>query len=324
MTSLGYKLSSEEHRPNDLVRYARMAEDAGFDLAMISDHYHPWTDAEGQAPFVWCTLGGVAQATKRLRVGTAVTCPTMRVHPAIVAQAAATAADMFEGRFVFAVGTGENLNEHVIGRGWPEPKIRLAMLEEAIAVIRRLWTGEMVSHHGTFYTVDSARIYTRPAQPPPLVIAADHHKSATLAGRLGDGLISTTPSDRVVKTFEDAGGKGKPRYVEMTVLWADDEKKARETARALWPIAGLPGPMMQELPLPRHFELLAPLVTEEAMAKNVTTGPDPEKHVAAIQRHVAAGFDHVVVHQIGPDQAGFLHFYEKEVLPRLRRTRAAA
>jgi coenzyme F420-dependent glucose-6-phosphate dehydrogenase len=323
MVELGYKLSSEEHRPNDLVRFARMAEDAGFALAMISDHYHPWTDAEGQSPFVWCTLGGIAHATRRLRVGTAVTCPTFRVHPAIVAQAAATAADMFEGRFVFAVGTGENLNEHVLGQRWPEPGVRLAMLEEAIGVIRQLWTGELTSHHGRYYTVEEARIYTRPSTPPALVIAADHDKSAMLAGRLGDGLISTSAEAALVSAFEGAGGKGKPKYVEISVLWAEDEKKARAEATRLWPIAGTPGPLMQELPLPRHFEAVGALVTEDAIAAKVTCGSDPEAHLEAIRKCVAAGFDQVVVHQIGPDQAGFLRFYEKKILPTLPGTLAA-
>jgi G6PDH family F420-dependent oxidoreductase len=324
MVELGYKLSSEEFRPNDLVRYARMAEDAGFGLAMISDHFHPWTDAEGQAPFVWCTLGGVAQATRRIRVGTAVTCPILRVHPAIVAQAAATAADMFEGRFIFGIGSGEHLNEHVVGQRWPEPSVRLAMLEEAITILRALWSGETVSHHGAYFTVEAARLYTRPDVPPPLVIAADHEKSAALAGRLGDGLISTAPSEEVVKIFSGAGGLGKPRFVEITALYADDEAKAREMARQIWPIAGIPGPLMQELPMPRHFEALTPLVTADAIADHVTCGPDPEKYFEAVQRAVAAGFDHVIVHQIGPDQAGFIRFYEREVLPALRALPAAA
>jgi G6PDH family F420-dependent oxidoreductase len=321
---LGYKLSSEEHAPNDLVRYAALAEDAGFGFAMASDHFHPWTSRDGQSPFVWCTLGAIAHATKRIRVGTAVTCPTMRIHPAIVAQAAATAADMFEGRFLFAVGTGENLNEHVTGRRWPEPLVRLAMLEEAVEIIRKLWSGDVVSHHGRFYDVEAARLFTRTEPAPPLLIAADHAKSAALSGRLADGLVSTTPDASIVSDFEAAGGKRKPKFIEIDVCWGDDEKTARERARRLWPIAGLPGPILQELAAPRFFEALEPMVTESTIAATVACGPDPEKHVEMIEKCVAAGFDHVLVHQIGPEQAAFIDFYQRRILPRISRVDKAA
>jgi coenzyme F420-dependent glucose-6-phosphate dehydrogenase len=324
MVELGYKLASEEHRSNDLVEHAKMAEDAGFGLAMISDHFHPWTDREGQSPFVWAVLGGIARATKRLRIGTSVTCPTMRIHPAIIAQAAATVADMFEGRFFLGVGSGENLNEHILGEGWPEPRVRLAMLEEAIDLIRRLWTGELTSHDGSFYTVEGARIFTRPAEPPPLYVAGDHEKSAELAGRLGDGLLCASANEGSVKTFEASGGEGKAKIAEMTVCWADDEEKARAMAKEIWPIAGMTGPLTQELKLPSHFEAVAAMVTEEAIGENVVCGPDPERHLEKIREFVEAGYDSVVVHQIGPDQRGFFRFYEREVRPLLGQVRKAA
>src|SRR5438874_1921006 len=171
MVTLGYKLSSEEFAPNDLVRFGRMAEDNGFEFALISDHFHPWVDAQGQSPFVWSVIGGLAQATRRLVVGTGVTCPTIRVHPAIVAQAAATSMAMLEGRFFLGVGTGESLNEHVVGARWPAIEDRKEMLEEAVAIIRQLWRGGYQDHHGRHYTVENARLYTLPSRPPAIMVA---------------------------------------------------------------------------------------------------------------------------------------------------------
>jgi G6PDH family F420-dependent oxidoreductase len=324
MVEIGYKLSSEEHRPNDLVRYARMAEDAGFTFALISDHYHPWIDRQGQSPFVWCVIGGIAHATRRLRLGTGVTCPTVRTHPAIVAQAAATAAAMMEGRFFFGVGTGENLNEHVIGEGWPETAVRQERLREAIEVIRLLWRGGMQSHHGLHYTVENARLYTLPETPPPLLIAAGGPKSAALAATLGDGLVGTSADRAMLAKFDEAGGRGKLKVGELTVCWAADERSARRTAREWWPTAAMESSLAWELPLPRHFEDVAVLVTEEAVAESVVCGPDADRHVEGLRKYAEAGYDHVCVHQVGPDQQGFLEFYEREVLPRLSGLRAAA
>jgi coenzyme F420-dependent glucose-6-phosphate dehydrogenase len=321
---IGYKLSSEEHGPNDLVRYARAAERAGFTFALISDHFHPWTDRQGQSPFVWAVIGGVAQATERLRLGTGVTCPTVRLHPAIVAQAAATAAAMMPGRFFLGVGTGENLNEHVVGQGWPETTVRQERLAEAVQIIRRLWEGGLVSHHGRHYTVENARLYTRPETPPPLYVAAGGLRSARLAAELGDGLIGTDPDAEMLHAFDEAGGRGKPRYAEVTVCWAPDEAQARRTAREVWPTSAMESALSWELPLPSHFEAVAELVTEDAVAEVVTCGPDPTRHAEAIEKYVRAGYDHVCVHQVGPDQEGFLRFYEREVLPRLGADRRQA
>jgi len=204
--SVGYSLSCEEHRPDDLVRFARRAEEAGFAYASISDHYHPWIGRQGNSPFVWSVLGGIARETQRLRVGTGVTCPTTRYHPAIVAQAAATVAAMMPGRFFLGVGTGEYLNEHIFGDRWPPHEVRAQMLEKAISIIRSLWQGKDVSHHGRYYTVENARLYTLPDEPPPIVVAAAGPRSAEMAGRLGDGLINYSPDPDVVKRFNGAGG----------------------------------------------------------------------------------------------------------------------
>jgi G6PDH family F420-dependent oxidoreductase len=315
---LGYALSSEEHRPNDLVRQARQAEEAGFSFALISDHYHPWIDRQGQSPFVWGVIGGIAQATERLRLGTGVTCPTIRLHPAIVAQAAATAASMMPGRFFLGVGTGENLNEHILGDRWPAHDLRLAMLEEALAVIRQLWQGGTQTFRGRFYTVENARVYTLPEEPTPIMVAASGPKAAEAAGRLGDGLIGTSPQAELLQTFDGAGGAGKPRYGQLTVCWAPDEATARRTAHEWWPNAGLQGELSQDLPTPAHFQQASQLVTEDAIAQSIVCGPDPQKHVEQIQQYFDAGYDHVYVHQVGPDQEGFFDFYRREVMPRLQ------
>ena len=315
MVEIGYKLSSEEHRPQDLVHNAQRAEAAGFPFALISDHYHPWIDRQGQAPFVWAVIGGLAQVTKRMRIGTAVTCPIIRTHPAIIAQAAATAAAMLPRRFMFGVGSGENLNEHVVGQRWPTADVRRDMLEEAVEVIRLLWQGGQQDHRGRFFTVENARLYTLPDEPPPIFMAASGELAAETAGRLGDGLIATAPKAELVKKFEAAGGRGKPRYVEMSVCWARDEAQARRTAHEWWPNAAVKGELSAELPLPRHFEQAAGMVDEAAVAEEIICGPDPERHIGAIRKHVEAGFDHVCVHQVGPDQQGFIEFYERQVLP---------
>jgi coenzyme F420-dependent glucose-6-phosphate dehydrogenase len=316
MVQLGYALSSEEHPPNNLVRFAQQAEEAGFAFAMISDHYHPWIDRQGHSPFVWSVVGGIAQVTERLALGTGVTCPIIRLHPAIIAQAAATAAAMLPGRFMLGVGTGENLNEHILGDYWPPHDLRLAMLEEAVEVIRLLWQGGTQTHRGCFYVVENARLYTLPDELPPIIVAASGSKSAEAAGRIGDGLCSTVPQQEIVEHFEAAGGTGKPRYGQLTVCWARDEASARRTAHEQWPNAGLKGELSQELPTPAHFEQAAKLVREDDVAEVIVCGPDAARHIAKIQKYAEAGYDHIYVHQVGPDQEGFLQFYAKEVLPK--------
>jgi G6PDH family F420-dependent oxidoreductase len=318
MAEIGYALSSEEHNPNDLVQYARRAEEMGFSFALISDHFHPWVDRQGHSPFVWSVIGGIAQATRRLRLGTGVTCPTIRIHPAIIAQAAATAGAMMPGRFFLGLGTGENLNEHILGDRWPSHDVRLEMLEEAVEVIRLLWQGGVQSYWGFHYTVENARLYTLPEQLPPIMIAASGPASAEVAGQLGDGLISTAPDKEVVKEFEAAGGASKPHYGQLTVCWAEDEAQAKRTAYEIWPNAGLKGELSQELPMPAHFEQAAKMINEEAVAQDVICGPDPERHIEGIKKFIDAGYDYVYIHQVGPDQEGFFQFYKKEVLPRFR------
>jgi G6PDH family F420-dependent oxidoreductase len=315
MVEIGYALSSEEHGPRDLVHHARRAEEVGFRYAMISDHFHPWIDRQGHSPFVWSTLGGIAQATTRLRVGTGVTCPIIRSHPAMVAHAAASVACMMPGRFMLGVGTGEALNEHITGKRWPPYAKRAAMLEEAISIIRELWQGGTRSCDGAYFTVENARVYDLPDPLPPINVAAAGPRGAAMAGRLGDGLVNYSADPSVVETFENGGGRGKPKFVQLNVCWAADEAEARRTAHAICPTVGLPGELGQYLHTPAQYEQAIALVTEEKIAETVVCGPNPDRHIAQIQKYVDAGYDHIHVDQIGPDQEGFFRFYEREVLP---------
>ncbi|MFC7383591.1 TIGR03557 family F420-dependent LLM class oxidoreductase [Sphaerisporangium rhizosphaerae] len=317
MTTFGYFLSSEEHGPRELVRQAELAERTGFENLWISDHYHPWLDEQGQSPFVWSVIGAIAQATS-LPVTTAVTCPLVRIHPAVIAQAAATSAAISQGRFRLGIGTGEALNEHILDTRWPPAAERLEMLEEAVEVMRRLWTGELVTHRGTHYKVDTARLYTLPDQPPPVYISGFGDKSVELAGRIGDGYICTGPAAELVEKFHAAGGRGKPVQGGLKVCHAEDAAQARKTVHRLWPTQGIQGEASQLLPLPRHFEQLAEMVSEQDATASTPCGPDPDEHVEAIKKYIDAGFDEIYISQIGPDQEAFFDFYAKEVLPRLR------
>jgi len=322
IVQIGFWISSEEHGPLEMVRAAQRAEQAGFPYVQISDHFHPWIDRQGQSPFVWSVIGGIA-ATTKLTVGTGVTCPTIRIHPAVVAQAAATSSVMLDGRFILGVGTGENLNEHVVGRGWPPLETRREMLEEAIEVLRLLFRGGERSFRGTYFTVEDARLYTLGETPPPIYVAAGGPKMAQVAGRIGDGLISSAPNRETVAKFEGAGGAGKPRYIEVQVCWGRDAATARRLVHELWPTGALGGQLAQEIRRPADFEAAAEPITMEKSTKDAPVGPDPEPYVKAIQKCVDAGFDHVGLHQVGPDQDGFLDFWERELRPALDRQEAA-
>jgi coenzyme F420-dependent glucose-6-phosphate dehydrogenase len=318
--AIGLALSSEEHPPNELVRQALLGEMAGFGYALVSDHFHPWVDAQGHSPFVWSVIGAIAQVTDNLRVGTGVTCPIIRIHPAVIAQAAATCAAMMPGRFFLGLGTGENLNEHITGAPWPAADERQDMLEEAIGIIRLLWEGGDRTRRTTHYRVENARIYTLPDPLPEIYVAASGEQAAEMAAKIGDGLISTAPKEETIKQYERAGGNGKPKYGQVTVCWDTDEKRARKTAHETWPNAAIGGELSQELPIPRHFEQAAEMVTEDDVAERVACGPDPERHVESIKKYLDAGYDHVYVHQVGKDPVkhdGFFEFYKTEVLPRL-------
>jgi G6PDH family F420-dependent oxidoreductase len=313
---VGYFLSSEEFGPRELVRQAQLAEESGFHGLWISDHFHPWSEHQGHSPHVWGVIGAVAQVTSKMTLTTAVTCPTVRIHPAIVAQAAATSALLLEGRFTLGLGTGEALNEHIFGGRWPRAAERLEMLEEAVDVIRMLWLGGMRSHRGRHYLVENARIYDLPDPLPPIVISGFGPRSTELAARIGDGFCTIGPRKELVDLFRRAAGPDKPVIGGMKVCWDEREDRARATAHRLWPNDALPGELGQILPTPAHLEQACTLVTEDMVAEQVPCGPDLERHVQAIERFAEAGFDEVYLQQIGDGHERFFEIYAREILPR--------
>ena len=315
MAEIGVFLSSEEHGPERLLDQARQSEEAGFSSLLISDHFHPWTGTQGESPFVWSVIGAISAVT-HMKVTTGVTCPTVRISPVILAQAAATAQRLLDGRFVFGVGSGEALNEHILGDHWPSAPVRQDMMAEAIEVIRKLWEGGNVIHEGRFYSVDNARIYSLPGTPPPIPISAFGPASAHLAAEIGDGLVTVQPDGHMVDSYRKSGGNG-PVIGAVKLCWSQDETTAVKTAHQLWPTECLPGQQMQELPMPAHFEEAASLVTADMVREKIPCGPDPERHVEAINAFLEVGFDEVYVNQIGTDWPGFLDFYRRELAPRL-------
>jgi G6PDH family F420-dependent oxidoreductase len=297
-----------------MVRVGQQATQSGFADLMLSDHFHPWTDRQGNSPFVWSVIGALA-ATTDARIGTGVTCPTFRIHPAIIAQAAATSATMCD--FFLGVGSGEALNEHILGDKWPNADVRLAMLEESVELLRLLWQGEDTSFEGEFFVVENARIYNVPDDPIPVMVSAFGPKAAEVAGRIGDGFVTTSPDADNIKVFQQHGGKGKPVLAMVKVCWHEDEAQAKKLAYEIWPNSGLTGELAQVLPTPSHFEQACEMVTEEMATKGKALGPDPERYVKSIQEHLDAGITEIYVQQIGPDQEGFMRFWNAEVAPRL-------
>jgi G6PDH family F420-dependent oxidoreductase len=316
MAQYGYSLMCELYHPNDLLDQAARAEEAGFDFLTISDHIHPWLYSHEHSPYAWSVLGALAVQTRRVDLVSLVTCPTIRYHPAIVAQKAATVAAMSGGRFHLGLGAGENLNEHVVGKGWPPARVRHEMLEEAIDIMRALWSGGYHSHDGRHYTVQDARIFTLPDEPPPVHVAASGAKSIALAARTGGGLIAVQPSADLTQAFDKAAGSGKPKYGQITVSVDDDEARARRVAYERWRFA-VPGwKVMAELPNPINFEAATAHVREEDVAENISCGPDVDRHAAAIRRWTDAGFDRVAIVQAGEPER-FFQMWEQELRPRL-------
>jgi coenzyme F420-dependent glucose-6-phosphate dehydrogenase len=318
LPAFGYTLSSEEFGPRDLVAFAQRAEELGFDFCAISDHFHPWTQAQGHSPFVWSVLGGVAAATEHIRVGTGVTCPILRTHPAIVAHASATTAQLFEGRFFFGVGSGENLNEHILGDRWPRPELRLAMLAEAVEVIRALWTGETVDYDGTFYEVENAKLFDPPPEDTPIIVSAFGSKAADLAGHIGDGFWGHGSDTDALAAFAEAGGSG-PRFAQVNVCIGDDTDACLQTVREQWPNTAIPGQLSQDLPTWTHFEQATGLVRLEDIEGKVPCGPDHQPIVERVREFLANGIDHVYLHQIGPDQEALFQRWAGGLAEELRR-----
>jgi G6PDH family F420-dependent oxidoreductase len=304
---IGYWLSSEEHAPKDLVENAKRAEAAGFDHVLISDHIHPWVDEQGHSPFVWGVLGAIAQATERIQVGTAVTCPLIRVHPAIVAHAAATAQSLFDGRFFLGVGTGENLNEHVLGDRWPRADERLEMLEEAVELIKKLFGGDYETYRGKHYTVEQLKLYDAPEQPAPVIVAAKAENAAKLAAAIGDGTMNTTPDAEIVKAFKEAGGTG-PIYGKVTGAFASSVESALKIAKERQPNVAMGGDLSTEVALPRDFAAIAELVREEDLEEPLVLGNDPAMWREHLDQYERAGFTHAALHDVSTNQAEFIEF----------------
>jgi coenzyme F420-dependent glucose-6-phosphate dehydrogenase len=308
----GYTCSSEEFEASDLARLAVQAEDAGFEFVTVSDHFHPWTDSQGHSPFAWSTVGAIAALTQDVRIGTGVTCPLIRYHPTVIAQAAATVAELSGGRFFLGVGTGEALNEHITGDRWPPANVRQDMLAEAVAIMRQLWTGDNVDHEGDFYVVENARLYSLPEEAPSIFWAAAGEQSARLAGQHADGLWATSPSLDTVEAYRDAGGRGEI-IGQLSVCYGTDREQAIATAHHVWPNAAIPGQLSQDLPTPAHFEQASQLVTPELIADQIVCGDDAAAVVKAVSEYAEAGFTMLHFHQIGPDQNRFLDWWRNEL-----------
>lgn len=317
MVHIGYTLSSEEHRANDLIEQAVQAEELGFAFASISDHFHPWMDSQGHSPFVWSVLGGIAARTSKIPMMTGVTPLSLHYHPTILAQAVATVADMMPGRFSFGVGTGEALNEHIMGDTWPPVSIRQEMMEESLEIIRELWEGNYTTIEGAYYTVHNARLYTLPEKLPEIIMSATGPESGSIAGEMADALVSTSPNKEVVDAFHAAGGMDKPTYGQIHVCYDEDEEQAKQTALDIWGYTVLGGQASQELSLPKHYqEAIEPFATPDLVAESVVCGPDVDKIHEKIQTYVDAGFTHVYLHQVGPDQQGFFDMAKRDILPK--------
>ncbi len=319
MVAIGYTIMGEQAGPKQLVADAVRAEAAGFDFLAASDHFFPWLDEQGHSPYTWSVLGAVAQATSRIELMTYVTCPTMRYHPAVVAQKAATVQLLSDGRFTLGVGAGEHLNEHVTGAAWPPVDVRHEMLVDALEIIRDLFAGETVTRRGTQLQTENARLWDLPSTPPPIGVAVSGPESCRIAGTLGDAMIAVQPDAELGERFAADGGAGKPRIGQAALSYDVDQSAA--TKRALeqfrWFVGGWD--VMAELPGPKHFAAASELVREEDIRRQVPCGDDVDEHVGAVRRFVEAGFTHVAVVQIGGDAQGpFLDWAERELLPALR------
>lgn len=319
MTQFGYTAMCEQVPVRQLVSDLVTAEQAGFDFSVMSDHYFPWLEEQGHSGYAWAVLGAAAQATRRLPLMTFVTCPSFRYHPAVVAQKAATVGVLSGGRFTLGLGAGENLNEHVIGGGWPAARARHERLGEAAQIIRGLFGGDYFSFRGRHFEVDRAKLYDLPDKPVPIGIAVSGADSVRLAAEHADGMIATEPDGSLVDGFNRAGGADRPKYGQLPVCYDRDEAAARARARRLWRWGASGWHVMSELPEPRAFDAASQQVSEDDIAELVSCGPDTARHVAAVKKYTDAGFTHVALVQVGADQQHqFIGWAEHELLPALR------
>lgn len=319
MTTFGYTMMCEQAGPKELVGHVQAAERAGFEFAVISDHYFPWLDAMGHSPYAWSVLGAAAQATERIGLMTYVTCPIRRYHPAVVAQKAATVSLLSDGRFTLGLGAGENLNEHVVGGGWPPVNVRHAMLDEAVGIISALFTGEYVSYQGTYFQVDSAKLWDLPEVRTPIGIAVSGKQSCELAGRRADVMIAVEPDGALGSMFDAAGGAGKPRVGQVPVCFDVDREAAVERAHRLFRWFAGGWKVNAELPGPQAFASASQFVRPGDVTATIPCGADVRDFVAAVKKFIDAGFSHVALVQIGgDDQVPFLTWAERDLLPALQ------
>jgi G6PDH family F420-dependent oxidoreductase len=320
---VGYKLATEGFAPKELIRQAVAAEQAGFDFVEMSDHFHPWVEAQGHSAFTWSLLPAIAMKTEKIGLVTGVTCPSMRYHPAVIAQAAATMAIISDGRFTLGVGAGERLNEHVTGEGFPGRRVRHERLREALEIIRLLWQGGYRSYAGKYLQLEDARVFDLPDEPPVIAVAASGPKSALIAAELGDGLFAVEPDAGLTGTWHDLGGHG-PAYGEMPLAWAPDEESAVQAVLEKNSFALTGWKVMAELPNPVNFEAVTANVTPDQVRDQFACGPDPKRHLRVAQQFVDAGFDHLVAMNAGPDPDGFMDFFASELAAPLRALTPAA
>jgi G6PDH family F420-dependent oxidoreductase len=319
MALIGYTMMCEQAGPKELVRDVALAEQAGFDFAVISDHYFPWLDSQGHSPYAWSVLGAAAQATDVIPLMTYVTCPIRRYHPAVVAQKAATMQLLSDGRFTLGLGAGENLNEHIVGGRWPLVSLRHEMLEEAVEIIRALWAGGIVTYRGKHFDVESAKVWDLPDTAPPIGIAVSGSESCRLAGRHADAMIAVQPRVELGQMFDEAGGSGKPRIAQIALSYDPDERVA--ITRAMHQFRWFTGDwkVNAELPVPASFDAASKTVREEDVSSQMPCGPDIRRHVAGVREYETAGFTHVALVQVGAQtQEQFITWAATELLPTLR------
>jgi G6PDH family F420-dependent oxidoreductase len=309
---IGYKLMSEGFGPHEIIRQAVRAEQVGFDFVEMSDHYHPWLEEQGHSSFTWTVLGAVAAKTTRVGLMTGVTCPTMRYHPAVIAQAAATLGIVSDNRFTLGVGAGERLNEHVVGNGFPGVRGRHELLREALDIIRLLWRGDYQSYEGRHLRLEDARVFDLPDELPPIAVAAAGPDAVRIAAEYGDAIMATEPKPALVNEYQDQGGKG-PRYAEVPLAWAKTEQEAVDAVlnTTAWAVTGWP--VMSELPNPSNFSAASRTVRPDDVRAQFAVGPDTAVHRDMIRKYEEAGFDHLVLMNSGPDPDGFFEFFEKKL-----------
>ncbi|HEY5317851.1 MAG TPA: LLM class F420-dependent oxidoreductase [Solirubrobacteraceae bacterium] len=320
MTAFGYTMMCEQSRPDDLVRDVRRAEEAGFDFSVISDHFQPWLASQGHSGYAWSILGAAAQATESIGLMSYVTCPTLRYHPAIVAQKAATVQILSHNRFRLGLGSGENLNEHVVGKRWPSVGVRHEMLGEAVDIISALFDGRgLVNRRGRYFDVESAKLWDLPEQRVPIGIAVSGPDSCRLAGRKADVLVAVEPKAELVQMFDDAGGEGKPRVGQIALAYDPDRDAAIERAHEQFRWFGLGWKVNADLPNPDSFDSATQFVTRDDVAEQLACGPDVDEHIEKIKPYIDAGFTEIAFVQIGADQQeSFIAWAERELLPALR------